>query len=234
MNPIEAQVALSVVLPAYLEEENLRFLLPRLLTTLQETGLTHEIVVVDTVEPLDGTAAVCAQEGARYVNRQPGNSFGDAVRTGIEQAQGERVIFMDADGSHTPEFVQQLLNASAGQDVVIASRYVEGGFTDNSAALIAMSRLLNWTYSKVLGLHCKDVSNSFKLYQSHQLKALNLTCANFDIVEEILHKLNRAKPGLAIREIPYSFKQRAFGKTKRNLVVFMFTYLQTIIRLKRS
>lgn len=228
------QPEISVVLPSYLEEENLRFLLPRILDTLRASGRTHEVVVVDTVAPLDGTAAVCEALGARYINRTPGNTFGDAVRTGIDEARGQNIIFMDADGSHTPEFIQNLIDAAPGHDVVIASRYVEGGFTDNSMALIAMSRLLNWTYSVVLGLRCKDVSNSFKLYRAEQLKSLQLSCANFDIVEEILHRLNKANPGLKIKEIPFSFKQRAFGKTKRNLVIFVFTYLQTIIRLKRT
>jgi dolichol-phosphate mannosyltransferase len=230
----EGVLAYSVVLPAYLEEENLRFLLPRLAATMDEVRAPYEIIVVDTTSPLDNTEKVCREWGARYVPRQPANSFGDAVRSGIAAAAGERIIFMDADGSHSPEFIGRLIEAdsSGTYDVVIASRYVKGGLTDNSLTLVLMSRLLNWTYSLVLGLRCKDVSNSFKMYRGPQLKALQLTSGNFDIVEEILFKLNREQRGLKICEIPYSFKQRAFGKTKRNLVQFVFTYLTTIIRLR--
>ncbi len=55
------------------------------------------------------------------------NTFGDAVRTGIAEAMGERIIFMDADGSHAPEFILKLIDQSDANEIVIASRYVEGG-----------------------------------------------------------------------------------------------------------
>ncbi|MEI7987262.1 MAG: glycosyltransferase [Armatimonadota bacterium] len=225
-------IAISIVLPSYLEEENLRFLLPRINETLARIGKTYEVIVVDTISPLDETKQVCTQNNARYLNRSPSNAFGDAVRTGIAAARGERVVFMDADGSHTPEFIATLEASSKDYDVVIASRYIEGGFTDNSWALIAMSRFLNITYSFILNLNCKDVSNSFKIYKREQLLPIDLKCQNFDIVEEILYKLNKMNPGLKILELPYTFKQRAFGKTKRNLLVFMLTYLKTIIQLR--
>lgn len=224
--------ALSVILPAYLEEENLRVLLPRLTTVLGSLGITSEILVVDTNPALDRTADVCASLGAVHVPREGGNRYGDAVRTGIARASGERVLFMDADGSHAPEFIPELWRRRDDAGVIIASRYVDGGFTENSAALVLMSRVLNITYSVVLNLNCKDVSNSFKLYRADKLKALKLKCDNFDVVEEILFKLRRREPDLAILEIPFSFKKRMFGQTKRNLFLFMLTYVYTMIRLR--
>lgn len=224
--------ALSVILPAYLEEENLRILLPRLSATLKGLDATYEILVVDTDLPLDRTADVCAAFGAIHVPREGGNRYGDAVRTGIARASGEHTLFMDADGSHAPEFIPQLWSRCADASVVIASRYVEGGLTENSAALVLMSRVLNVTYSVVLGLDCRDVSNSFKLYRTEKLKALKLSCDNFDIVEEILFKLRRRDPRLTILELPFSFKKRMFGQTKRNLFLFTLTYVYTMIRLR--
>jgi dolichol-phosphate mannosyltransferase len=223
---------LSVVLPAYLEEENLRVVLPRLNLTLKALPLTYEILVIDTQTPMDHTAEVCKANQVRYLNRKNGNSFGNAVRTGIDGAQGKRILFMDADGSHTPEFIPELYSRIGQADVVIASRYVEGGFTENSRALVWMSLALNITYSVLLGLKCKDVSNSFKIYRADQLKELELTCQNFDIVEEILYKLRVLNPGFKIVEVPFSFKKRMFGETKRNLVAFIMTYLVTIIKLR--
>lgn len=223
---------LSVVMPAYQEEENLRLLLPRIVEVLHGLGASHEIVVVDTMTPLDATREVCAQMSARYCTRRGGNSFGDAVRTGIEQARGEHVIFMDSDGSHSPEWIPKLYAHHRTDDVVIASRYVEQGFTENSALLVIMSRVLNWTYAFVLGIDCKDVSNSYRLYRASQLKALTLKCDNFDIVEEVLFKLSRQFHPLRIREVPSTFKQRMFGKTKRNLVLFIATYLFTLVKLR--
>lgn len=99
---------------------------------------------------------------------------------------------MDADGSHAPEFVPTLFGARGGQDVVIASRYVEGGETDNRAYLILLSRFVNLAYSIVLGLNVKDVSNSFKLYDGDQARSIQLTSDNFDIIEELLYKMKNS------------------------------------------
>jgi dolichol-phosphate mannosyltransferase len=228
------RIAYSVVLPSYLEEENLRLLLPRIRETLSSLLVATEIVVVDTVEALDATESVCRENGARYVNRRPANTFGDAVRTGIAQARGERIVFMDADGSHAPEFILKLIAESDANEIVIASRYVEGGVTENDKALVLMSRVLNLSYSLFLNLKCKDVSNSFKIYQAGLLKSLELKCQNFDIVEEILFKIVRKNPGVRIKEIPFTFKKRMFGQTKRSLLSFMATYLFTIIKLRLS
>lgn len=223
---------LSVVLPAYLEEENLRLLLPRITSTLAMLDVVWEVIVVDTIEPLDRTREVCLANGCGYLPRGPGNEFGDAVRSGITASRGRRVILMDADGSHPPEFIADLWRHRDEADVVVASRYTHGGFTENSAALVAMSRMLNMSYALVLGLSCSDVSNSFKLYPGESLRRLRLVCRHFDIVEEILYKLVRGPARSRVLEIPFAFKKRMFGDTKRNLVVFIMSYLYTIVRLR--
>jgi dolichol-phosphate mannosyltransferase len=225
-------VDLSVIIPAYHEEENLRLLIPRIHKTLRNLVDEYEIIIVDTVTPLDNTEKCCGEFGACFIRREDDNTFGSAVRTGIRNSRGTYALFMDADGSHSPEYIPYLWEFREDYQVVIASRYVEGGFTENPKLLILMSKLLNWIYGFVLNLNCKDVSNSFKLYRAIQLKQLKLYCKNFDIVEEILFKLTRNNKGLTIKEVPFSFKKRIFGNTKRNLLTFMFGFLVTLIRLR--
>ena len=179
---------LSIILPSYLEQKNLEVILPKLKTSLDELNLKYEILVIDTVEKMDDTPAVCQQNQVRYINREGGNSYGDAIRTGISKAQGKKVIFMDADGSHDPAFIKQMWE-NTNQDLVIASRYIEGGTSDNSPILILMSKIVNFGYAFVLNIKCKDVSNSFKMYEGQHLKELTLRCENFDVVEEILFKI---------------------------------------------
>jgi dolichol-phosphate mannosyltransferase len=227
-----SKLELSVVLPAYQEEENLRNLLPRLLETLKTMDVSSEVLVIDTNNPMDRTKEVCDDNGIRHIKRRVDNYFGSAVRTGIQEAQGKYIIFMDADGSHPPEFIPEIFCFAEKYDVVIASRYIDKGRTENSLLLILMSRVVNWTFSIVLNLPCKDVSNSFKVYRGQQLKNVKLTCNNFDIVEEILFKLRRAHPLMSFKEVPFVFKKRMFGETKRNLFVFILTYIFTVIKLR--
>jgi dolichol-phosphate mannosyltransferase len=224
-------IELSVLIPAYLEEENLRLILPRLMRSLDGLKTSFEVIVIDTMQPKDNTAEACKENGAHYINREGGNSYGDAVRTGIKKANGKYVIFMDSDGSHSPEFIPNLFDNRNNYDVVIASRYVKGGGSDNTFALKLMSLMVNMSFSFIFRLGCKDVSNSFKLYRNDMLKGLRLTSDNFEIIEEILIRLKRAKRGLKVLEVPFYFKERMFGHTKRNLFVFIFSYLFVIIKL---
>jgi len=225
-----SNIDISIILPAYEESKNLAELLPRINDTLQ--GKEFEILVIDTTEPLDNSREVCNLNGANCIPRQGGNTFGDAVRSGIKASQGRILVFMDADCSHDPEFIPSLLDCIEEYDVVIASRYIEEGYSENNFMLRGMSRILNTTYSFILSIPCKDVSNSFKAYHANSLKKIELTCNNFDVVEEILFKLSRQLKQIRIKEIPFNFKKREHGTTKRNLVSFIFTYLITILKLR--
>jgi dolichol-phosphate mannosyltransferase len=84
-----------------------------------------------------------------------------------------------------------------------------------------------------LQLNCYDVSNSFRLYRGAELRALRLECDNFDIVEEILVKLNAGDRPLRLKEVPFTFETRKEGKTKRDLVSFALGYLETLYKLYR-
>jgi len=212
----------------------LNVILPRLIAALSRIEPHYEILIIDTVTPMDGTLGICEKFGdrVRYIQREGGNSFGDAVRTGIAQLHAQFAIFMDADGSHDPEFVSELYRYKDDFDVVIASRYVAGGGTKNSPSLILMSKIVNRIYSLVLNINCNDISNSFKLYKSSELKKLALFSNNFDIVEEMLFKLKKNNKHFRIKEVPFTFNERMFGRTKRNLFVFMLTYLFTLLKLR--
>lgn len=225
---------ISIILPSFNEEENLRLLVPRIKEWCEGLHAGYEILVVDTQRPMDGTPELCAEEGVTYVPRAGGNRYGDAVRTGIATSRGKYVLFMDADGSHPPHFLQELYALREEADIVVASRYVEGGYTENHKILIFMSLIVNLGYRLVLRLKCKDVSNSFKLYPGDALRSLSLNSHNFDIVEEILFKLMRSHPKFRIKEVPFSFKKRMFGQTKRNLAGFIFSYIVTLFKLRFS
>ena len=142
---------------------------------------------------------------------------------------------MDADYSHNPCYISQLYDkiTESGACVVIGSRYTKGAVTNVSFKLQFMSKLLNKCYSLVLGLKVSDMSNSFRIYDAAKLKAIKLTCDNFDILEEILIRLTKKFPDIQILEIPTIFNNRLHGKSKRKLFKFILSYIATLYKLKK-
>ena len=227
---------LSVVIPCYEEAENLKNLLPNISEILSSITTSAEILIVDTSTPHDDTPQICAQfSSVKYVPRRGGDNYGDAVRTGIYEASGRYILFMDADCSHKPKYIQDLYQhiTSGCYDVVIASRYVSGGTTNVFPLLSLTSKILNISYRLCLGLNVCDMSNSFKIYHGEQLRAISLECSNFDVIEEMLVKLKRKFNSLTIKEIPIMFTKRLHGKSKRKWVRFIISYILTLLRLKR-
>ncbi len=222
---------ISILLPAYNEAENLNMIIPRLHETMGD--IEHEILVIDTVEPMDETEEVCRASGAKYVPREGGNTYGDAIRTAFDKSSGEFAVIMDADGSHDPKYIPEMIERQrvTGCDLVIGSRYCKGGHTDNGPLLRAMSWSLNYTYRLFFGLKVKDVSDSYRLYKTEQIKALDLESSNFDIVEEVLIKLNLYNNGFSIEEVPISFNKRVAGESKRKTLQFIRSYLGTLFKM---
>ena len=121
---------LSVILPTYNERENVSVLVPRVLDILR--NVPCEVIVVDDSSP-DGTADTVREMGAsdsriRLLERPGKAGLASAVFAGAAEAQGRLVAVMDADLSHDPEVLPEMLaRAEDGYDVVIGSRYVQGG-----------------------------------------------------------------------------------------------------------
>ena len=226
-------IHLSVILPAYEEAGNLEWLIPSLKVVLDGLGVQYEVIVVDTQTPKDATPELCRNNQVTYLPRVGGGLYSHAVKTGIAASRGEYVLFMDADGSHPVGLIASLWSQKSEADLIIASRYVKDGHTENPVILIFLSLMVNVIFRIVLGLKCRDVSNSFRLYHGDMLRALQLQCENFDIVEEILIKLSLGKKNFTVIEIPFTFGTRKAGKTKRDLGVFALSYLSTLWRLHR-
>ena len=224
---------LSIILPAYKEAENLKKILPKINEEVSKLNIDYEILIIDTIEKIDDTDEVCKLNDAIYINREGGNFYGDAIRTGISKANGKYTLIMDADGSHEPKSIIDIYKKIKNEnlDIVVGSRYCKGGKTDNNFILKMMSWSLNLTYRIIFSLKVNDCSNSFRLYDSSKIKSLKLECINFDIVEEILIKLQIIYPDLKISEVPVHFKKRDEGTSKRDLIKFIFTYYVTIQRL---
>src|SRR3989440_3871380 len=221
--------ALTVVIPALNEAANLEEVLPIVAEALTGLGVSHEVIVVDGGST-DGTQDVVRKHGARLVSQKlPG--FGGAYRAGFEQARGEYVLTLDADGSHDPAFLGDLWSARLEGDVVIASRYVPGGAADMPGWRRLLSRVLNITFRRGLSLPVDDLSSGFRLYRATVLRELNLAASDFDVLEEILIRTLAA--GYRVVEVPFRYRARVAGRSHARLFKFAVSYLRTFVSMWR-
>lgn len=233
-NNLEKQPDLTILLPAYNEAENLVLLIPQIKAVVARSGISSEIIILDTQTPLDQTPDICRENQVICLARQGGNRYGDAIRTGIKASRGKFVLTMDSDGSHNPEFITQLWQNRVNADVVIASRYIPGGATDNPWILVSLSRVLNIVFKLLVGMPVYDISNSFRIYKGDLLRSVHPTYENFNILEEILAKIiwGKAEQPVKVLEIPFHFEQRKYGKPKRKLIVFGLQFLTALFKLR--
>lgn len=224
-------MGITIALLAYKEEENLNVLLPKIKMAVSGIGEPFEILVIDTKEPLDNTKAVCQAYDAVYINQEE-PYFGGALRTAIKYATMDKFLIMDSDGSHDPSIIPAIYNQfMTGADVVIGSRYVKGGISNDSLSSKVMSKILNTSFRFAMGIKAKDLSTDFRMYHTDQIKNVFLTCKNYDILQEILIKLKINKRDLIIQEVPIEFNKRMFGESKRSLLEFVFSYIKTIMKI---
>lgn len=218
---------LSVVIASLNEAPNLFRLLPVLKEALEGLGVTWEILVIDG-DSRDGTQKVVENAGATYV-LEARRGYGMAIIRGIEEARGTYVLTMDADMSHPAEFIRALWDVRQRADVVIASRYVPGGYADQPWLRLLLSRVLNQFFAMGLSIPARDLSSGFRLYRKNLFDGMEIRFTNFVILIEIL--LQAYGKGLAIREVPFHYHPRQTGSSKARIIAFGKDYLRLFYRV---
>ena len=207
---------LSVILPTYNERENLSVLVPRLLDILQDVHC--EVLVVDDSSP-DGTAAAVREMAAsdariRLLERPGKAGLASAVFAGAAEARGRVVAIMDADLSHDPELLPEMLaRAEDGYDVVIGSRYVRGGkFANQPLARRLISRVLNTGVRVMLMLPQNDVLTGYAVCRRELLTQMptRYSSRGFKWLLELLAVYRE----LRVYESPIVFQNRYAGASK--------------------
>jgi len=227
---MNASPLISVILPAYNEALNLQGLLPQLHAVLRPIVSDYEILVIDRPMPGDDSVAICSEQGAHYYTANE-VGYGSALRMGIGLARGQHILVMDADGSHPVSLIPALYEAIQHADMVIASRYVQGGKTHDTQLNIMLSKLLNGMVRLLFVCPIKDVSSSFRMYDGGKLRGLSLNARHFNIPLEILFRMQKTYPDCRIVEVPMEFQKRRQGISKRSYVVFARAYASTLFTL---
>ena len=218
---------IAVVIPAWNERENLDLLLPALKEVLDELGLVSEIVIADAGSA-DGTREAAERRGARVVVQQE-RGYGGALLAGFAATTAPYIVTMDADLSHRPVFLFDFWKYRDRAEVLIASRYVEGGRADMGRGRRVLSHILKRTYGIMLSMPLRDLSSGFRMYRREALEGIKLLSRDFDVLEEILVRVHAE--GRRIREVPFSYMARGSGNSHARLFKFAIAYLKTLGRM---
>lgn len=234
-----------VVIPTYNERENLENIVQAIREHLPQTG----VLIIDDASP-DGTGqladALAARLGRIEVLHRPGKlGLGTAYVEGFRYALRHDftcVFEMDADFSHDPRYLPDLLAATADYDLVIGSRYVAGGATPDWKPLRKLISGSGNVFARtVLSLPVKDCTAGYKCYRREVLAAFDLDrihLQGYAFQIETIYQAHRA--GFRIGEVPITFPDRRLGHSKmsQQIVAEAFTYvirrrLQALRRRRR-
>jgi len=211
-----------IIIPTYNECENIETLLDRLLAL--PFGL--EVLVVDDNSP-DGTGDLVAARESKdpriHLLRRPGKmGLGSAYVAGFRYAlaHGAQLVFeMDADFSHDPRFLKDLIHAlDEGADLAIGSRYKEGVNVINwPMSRLVLSSGANWYARFVTGLPLTDSTGGFKAFRRKVLEAIPFDRVRSNGYSFQIEMSYRAwKKGFRLVEVPIIFTDRVEGQSKMN------------------
>ncbi len=166
----------------------------------------HEIIVVDKSDspPKIARAKLLLQKT---------DGLGNAVLEGIREAKGEFVVMMDGDGSHDPDYINQMFNEMKNSDIVIGSKYVPGGKTEDYANRVFVSKVFNAVIAWFLGLKVKDLMSGYAMFRKSLFDKIRLRPRGYKLLLEIVYKSKKAC-NARVCEIPTHFIKRKAGKSK--------------------
>lgn len=210
-----------VILPTYNEVKNIDALTKAIRGVLPDA----RILIVDDNSP-DGTGALAdrlAEQDAKIevLHRARKEGLGAALLAAFRWVMDrdyDFAITMDADFSHSPRYLPDLIAGMDGHDVMIGSRYVAGGGIEGwGASRHLMSQGINLYSRLALGVSARDTSGAFRCYRVAKLRDIDLgrvLSRGYSFMEEILYRCQKA--GCKIGETPIVFENRKFGKSKIN------------------
>jgi dolichol-phosphate mannosyltransferase len=231
-----------IVIPTFNEAENLPVVYERICEQ-NIPGLCF--IIVDDNSP-DGTGQIADDLSARHdgvfrvIHRCEKKGLGRAYVAGFKAAieeGAEIVVEMDADLSHPPEEIPRMLQALEGHDVVVGTRYMDGGGVDPSWSL--GRRWLSWLGNAgirvLVGIAVADATSGFKVFRRSALERVDLDSLRSDgfaFQAEMTLACERA--GLRIAQHPYSFRMRAAGDSKMSAGIVYEAVVRLLpLRFKR-
>lgn len=202
---------ISIILPTYKEAETIEMLI----ISIMEVVKPFEIIVVDDDSP-DGTWKVVEELRKKYPNlvllrRIEEKGVATAIREGCNRAKGDVILWMDADFSMHPGYISAITDKIGEYDVVVGSRYVNGGKDSRSLDRIITSRLLNGFASLVLSRSIRDYTSGLVAVKREVFDEIEIIGGHGEYCIGFLYEATKK---FKVIEVPYTFTERLFGVSK--------------------
>jgi dolichol-phosphate mannosyltransferase len=214
----------SLIVPTYNEAENIEELIERASSALSDCE--HEIIVVDDNSP-DGTIDIAQSLSAKFnmktIVRHKDKGLAKSVIAGFNIAEGSVLGVIDADLSHPPELIPELLYVLDRADIAIASRLVEGGGAEGWPRHRKLSSFIGSFLAKPL-TDVKDPMSGFFFMKKKVIEGVALKGQGYKILLEILVKGNYN----SAEEVPFIFRDRTAGRSKLGFWVSLEYLFQLI------
>jgi dolichol-phosphate mannosyltransferase len=230
------ELKLSVVIPAYNEEQTLPGVITALQAELCSAAIPHEIVVVNDNSG-DQTAEVVLairenDHRVCLVNRSPPNGFGRAVRAGLDQITGDVVIVYMADASdHPADVVRYYRKLEEGYDCVFGSRFIKGSrVVEYPIVKLVVNRIVNRLLQWFFWCPFNDLTNAFKAYRTTVARECGpYRASHFNITIEMSLSAMIRKYNIA--QVPISWTGRTWGSSNLRLGEMGRRYLATLLKV---
>jgi dolichol-phosphate mannosyltransferase len=230
IRPVRTAPSVTIVVPTFREVESLPHLINRVAKVREEHNLEIDMLIMDD-DSRDGSAELVAarpEPWVKMVVRTADRGLSQAVLDGMRRATGDVLVCMDADLSHPPDAIPQMLaKLESGADFVVGSRYVHGGSTSDDWGF------LRWLNSRVATLMARPLTSIrdpmagfFALRRSTFEAGHDLNPVGYKICLELMVKCSCER----VVEVPIHFEDRRFGHSKLTLKQQLL-YLQHLRRL---
>lgn len=206
---------ISIVIPAYNEEKNIDDILFRTNATLETIGVPYEIIVIDDGST-DKTKLMATRHKATVLSNGTNRGKGYALKKGIQNANGNIMITMDADGSHQPEDIPKLLVPLLhGADIVLGSRFIGKREQYSTKKLhIFGNKIFNLLIALLTGRRITDSQTGFRAYKKKIIEEIEITSKGYEVETELTVKT--LKNGYTVHEEPITPERRKDGSSYLN------------------
>jgi glycosyltransferase involved in cell wall biosynthesis len=194
----------------------------------QKLGFKHEIIVVDDCST-DRSLEFSKSQNVKVISMNEHMGKGYALRVGFAKAKGEIITTIDSDGSHRPEELPRLLTPLLQDkaDLVIGSRYLHQKPVATRKLNALGVRLFNILIRVIARAEVSDSQSGYRVMKTEILRNMRLKSTEYEIESEMLVKT--ARQGFRVSEVPITFEQRTYGRSRLDPVVDGFKILLSIV-----